>query len=78
MLDQMDLGSSGVADGAVGRMGRVSVPISQGVPGEVIIQIRGGSEAFTAYTESEEPLAVNSRVVVVEQLSSRTLLVTGC
>jgi hypothetical protein len=56
----------------------VSVPISQGVPGEVIIQIRGGSEAFTAYTESEEPLAVNSRVVVVEQLSSRTLLVTGC
>jgi hypothetical protein len=74
----MDLGSSGVADGAVGRMGRVSVPISQGVPGEVIIQIRGGSEAFTAYTESEEPLAVNSRVVVVEQLSSRTLLVTGC
>jgi hypothetical protein len=74
----MDLGSDGVADGAVGRMGRVSVPISQGVPGEVIIQIRGGSEAFTAYTESEEPLAVNSRVVVVEQLSSRTLLVTGC
>jgi len=73
----MDLGSGGVADGAVGRMGRVSVPISQGVPGEVIIQIRGGSEAFTAYTESEEPLAVNSRVVVVEQLSSRTLLVTG-
>ena len=74
----MDLGSDGVADGAVGRMGRVSVPISQGVPGEVIIQIRGGSEAFTAYTESEEPLAVNSRVVVVEQLSSRTLRVTGC
>ena len=74
----MDLGSDGVADGAVGRMGRVSVPISQGVPGEVIIQIRGGAEAFTAYTESEEPLAVNSRVVVVEQLSSRTLLVTGC
>jgi len=54
------------------------VPISEGVPGEVIIQIRGGSEAYTAYTDGDEPLAVNSRVVVVEQLSSRTLLVTGC
>jgi hypothetical protein len=53
------------------------VPISQGVPGEVIIQIRGGSEAYTAYTESESPLTVNTRVVVVEQLSSRTLLVSS-
>jgi hypothetical protein len=74
----MDLDSGGVAEEAVGKMGRVSVPISQGIAGEVIIQIRGGSEAFTAYTESEEPLAVNTRIVVVEQLSSRTLLVTAC
>jgi hypothetical protein len=77
-LEQMDLDSGGHAEEAVGKMGRVSVPISQGVPGEVIIQIRGGSEAYTAYTESEEPLAVNTRIVVVEQLSSRTLLVTSC
>ena len=77
-LEQMDLDSGGPAEEAVGKMGRVSVPISQGVPGEVIIQIRGGSEAYTAYTESEEPLAVNTRIVVVEQLSSRTLLVTSC
>ncbi|MHB1511310.1 MAG: hypothetical protein ACYCST_13390 [Acidimicrobiales bacterium] len=68
----------GVAAETVGRMGRVSVPISPDVPGEVIIQIRGGSEAYTAYTQSEEPLAVNTRIVVVEQLSSRTLLVTSC
>jgi hypothetical protein len=77
-LEQMDLDSGGPAEEAVGKMGRVSVSISQGVPGEVIIQIRGGSEAYTAYTESEEPLAVNTRIVVVEQLSSRTLLVTSC
>jgi hypothetical protein len=73
----MDSDSSGLSGDAVGRMGRVSVPISQGVPGEVIIQIRGGSEAYTAYTESESPLTVNTRVVVVEQLSSRTLLVSS-
>ncbi|HLN06247.1 MAG TPA: hypothetical protein VK217_08215 [Acidimicrobiales bacterium] len=72
----MDFGPDGVGDEAVGRVGRVSVPISPGVPGEVIIQIRGGSEAYTAYTQTEEPLAVNTRIVVVEQLSSRTLLVT--
>jgi hypothetical protein len=74
----MDSDLDGVADEAVGRMGRVSVPISPDVPGEVIIQIRGGSEAYTAYTQTEEPLAVNTRIVVVEQLSSRTLLVTSC
>jgi hypothetical protein len=74
----MDFDSVGPGEDAVGKLGRVSVPISAGVPGEVIIQIRGGSEAFTAYTESEEPLTVNTRIVVVEQLSSRTLLVTSC
>ena len=73
----MDSDSDRVADETVGRIGRVSVPISPGVPGEVIIQIRGGSEAYTAYTQPEEPLVVNTRIVVVEQLSSRTLLVTS-
>ena len=74
----MNWDSGGIGEDAVGKIGRVSVPISQGVAGEVIIQIREGSEAYTAYTESEEPLTVNTRVVVVEQLSSRTLLVTSC
>jgi hypothetical protein len=74
----MDSESDQVAADAVGKMGRVSVPISPGVPGEVIIQIRGGSEAYTAYTQNEEALALNTRIVVVEQLSPRTLLVTSC
>ncbi len=74
----MDAGAAESADGAVGRMGRVSVTIAPGFPGEVIVPIRGGSEAFTAYTQSEGSLAVNTRVVVVEQLSPRTVLVTSC
>ena len=49
----MDSDSDRVADETVGRIGRVSVPISPGIPGEVIIQIRGGSEAYTAYTQTE-------------------------
>jgi hypothetical protein len=73
----MDYGADSSADETVGRVGRVSVPISPGVAGEVIIQIRGGSEAYTAYTQTEETLVVNTRIVVVEQLSSRTLLVTS-
>ncbi len=44
----MDAGAAESADGAVGRMGRVSVTIAPGFPGEVIVPIRGGSEAFTA------------------------------
>lgn len=74
----MDFESDEAAAETVGRMGRVSVPIAPGVPGEVILHIRGGSEAYTAYTQCEEPLEVNTRIVVVEQLSTRTLLVTRC
>jgi len=67
-----------VVEDAVGRTGRVSIPVSPGVPGEVIVHIRGGSEAYTAYTQGEESLATNTRIVVVEQLSARTVLVTSC
>lgn len=70
--------SDGGGEQAVGRIGRLSVPIGVNLPGEVIVHIRGGSEAFTAYTTGEEPLPVNTRVVVVEQLSPRVVLVTGC
>jgi len=61
----------------VGLTGRVSVPIPSSGAGEVIISIRGGSEAYTAYTQGGETLPQNSRAVIVEQLSPRTVLVTG-
>jgi hypothetical protein len=38
--------------------------------------VRGGTEAFAAF--SDEPIAKNTRVVVVECLSARTVTVTPC
>jgi hypothetical protein len=60
-----------------GMTGRVSVPIPAAGAGEIILEIRGGSEAFTAYTLGDEELAKNARAVVVEQTGPRTVLVTG-
>jgi hypothetical protein len=60
-----------------GLIGRISIPISADAPGEIILSIRGGSEAFTAYTLGGEELAKNARATVVEQTGARTVLVTG-
>lgn len=60
-----------------GLVGRVSVPIPPDGPGEIIVSIRGGSEAFTAYTQGNETLDKNARAVVVEQTGPRTVLVTS-
>ena len=60
-----------------GMTGRVSVPIPPDGPGEIIVSIRGGSEAFTAYTQGGEALEKNARAVVVEQTGPRTVLVTS-
>jgi hypothetical protein len=60
----------------VGTVGLVTLSIAAGRAGEVVLPVRGGSEAFSAL--SDEPVAKNSRVVVVECLSGRTVLVTPC
>jgi membrane protein implicated in regulation of membrane protease activity len=60
----------------VGTVGMVTVPIDPGRSGEVILPVRGGTEAFAAY--SDEPIAKNARVVVVECLSGRSVMVTPC
>ena len=60
-----------------GMTGRISVPVPSDGPGEIILSIRGGSEAFTAYTAGGEELAKNARAVVIEQSGARTVLVTG-
>jgi hypothetical protein len=67
-----------IDESTIGMVGRVSVPIPTDGPGELILSIRGGSEAFTAYTQGDEVLDQNSRAVVVEQTGPRTVLVTGC
>ena len=58
----------------LGKVGRVTVSIPLNGPGEVLLAVRGGSEAFAAW--SDEPIPRHSRVVVVEVLSARSVLVT--
>jgi hypothetical protein len=58
----------------VGVVGRVTVPIPADGPGEVLLPIRGGTEAFAAW--SDQPIAKDSRVLVIETTSARSVLVT--
>jgi membrane protein implicated in regulation of membrane protease activity len=58
----------------VGTVGLVTLSISATRPGEVVLPIRGGTEAYTAC--SDETIPKHSRVVVVECLSGRTVTVT--
>jgi hypothetical protein len=59
-----------------GKLGRVSCSIPSDGSGEVLIEVRGGAEAFTAYPAGPEKIATGRTVVVVEQLSPRSVLVT--
>lgn len=58
----------------IGKVGYVSVPIPEHGPGEVMVAVRGGTEAFAAW--SDEPIAKHTRVVVVEDRSGRSVTVT--
>jgi hypothetical protein len=61
----------------VGRIGRVTGTVGPGRLGEVMIPIRGGSEAFHARSaDSAATLAVGTRIVVVEYHPPRTVLVS--
>jgi hypothetical protein len=58
------------------KVGRVTGRIAPGQIGEVVIGVRGGSEAFNAYAiDPAEVIEVGTRVVVVEQDSARTVRV---
>ena len=61
----------------IGMTGRISVPVPVGGVGEIIISVRGGSQAFTAYTAGGEALPKNARAAVVEKMGARTVLVTA-
>lgn len=61
----------------VGKVGRVSGTVKPGSVGEVMVAIRGGSEAFNAYAaDSAETYAPGTRVIVVEYYPPRTVVVT--
>jgi hypothetical protein len=67
--------TSGQESDLGGRVGYVTVSIpDDGGPGEVMLPVRGSNEAFAAWCD--EPIAKGSRVVVVEQRSSRSVFVT--
>jgi hypothetical protein len=60
----------------IAKVGRVTGRIEPGTLGEVLIPIRGGSEAFNAYAiDAGTVIEVGARVIVVEQDSSRTVRV---
>jgi len=66
--------NGGAAESLIGTIGRVTVSIPLNRPGEVLLPVRGGTEAFAAW--SDEPIARHTRVVVVETLSARSVHVT--
>jgi hypothetical protein len=60
-----------------GLVGRVTVPIAPGHTGEVMLPVRGSTEPYSAITEEEETIAENARVLVIDQLGNRTVLVSS-
>ena len=57
-----------------GRLARVTVPIPAGKPGEVLVEIRGGTERYAA--RCDQPVAKHAPVVIVGLRSPRTVDVT--
>ncbi len=59
-------------ESSIGRVGVLSVATRGGDgPGEVLIKIRGGSEAFLAW--SEKPLPKGATVLVIESRGARAV-----
>ena len=62
----------------VGLQGRVTGRIAPGLVGEVMVQVRGGAEAFMAYAaETGEAIPVGAVVVVMEYHAPRTVYVAA-
>ena len=58
----------------IGLVGQLTVSVPAGGPGEVVLSIRGGTEAFAAW--ADEPIPKYTVVAVVDQRSSRSVTVT--
>src|SRR5207248_11552648 len=58
----------------IAKVGRVTGAIEPGRIGEVMIPIRGGSEAYYAYaTDPEEAIPKGTRVIVIDHEPPRTV-----
>jgi hypothetical protein len=60
----------------VGKVGRVTGTVAPDVVGEVMIPIRGGTEAFNARPADGETLTIGSRIVVVDYFPPRNVFVS--
>jgi hypothetical protein len=58
----------------IGQVGYITLAIPADGPGEVMLPVRGGTEAFAAW--SDVAIAKHTRVVVVEDRSGRSVTVT--
>ncbi len=60
----------------VGKIGRITGEASRDRLGEVMVPVRGGVEAFNAYSsDPDKTLTRGTRVVVLEYLPPRTVVV---
>jgi hypothetical protein len=63
--------------GVIGKTGRVTGSIGPGTVGEVMVAVRGGSEAFYAHPATPgERIRVGERVVVIDHEPPRTVYVS--
>jgi hypothetical protein len=61
----------------IGKVGRVTGTVAPGLIGEVMIPVRGGTEAFHAYAaDTQDTIRTGTRVVVVEYFPPRTVVVS--
>lgn len=61
----------------VGKIGRVTGTIAPGRLGEVMVPVRGGTEAFHAYAaDADDLIDRGARIVIVEYYPPRTVVVT--
>ncbi|MGH9064524.1 MAG: hypothetical protein ACRDZQ_02205 [Acidimicrobiales bacterium] len=62
----------------LGMVGQITVPVDADRPGEIVLFVRGGSEAFTAYSEGRQPIPKGTRCMVRDQSSPRSVVVAPC
>jgi hypothetical protein len=55
-------------------VGQLTVSVPADGPGEVVLSVRGGTEAFAA--GADEPIPIYAVVAVVDQRSARSVTVT--
>jgi hypothetical protein len=61
----------------IGKEGQVTGTVSPDSVGEVMIPVRGGTEHFHAYAaDSDRTILRGTRIVVVDYLPPRTVIVT--